>query len=306
MGELKVLKEHILEINDCRVLFQEPMAKHTSFRVGGPAEVFALPFNMTALSELLSLRKELPEIPWVTIGCGSNLLISDKGFKGVVVKIGSNLSGVTVEGTLLKALAGTSLSRAADVALEHDLSGLEFASGIPGSVGGAVFMNAGAYGDEIKQILEGVKAFNSRGEEIYLTQSDLRMAYRYSILQDRDWVVGEVDFSLNRGDRDEIKARMDDLNQRRRDKQPLDYPSAGSAFKRPPGYYAGKLIQDSGLKGYSIGGAGVSEKHAGFIINKGDATAQDIYDLIRKIQKTVLKNFGVLLEPEIKIIGKFE
>jgi len=238
------------------------------------------------------------------MGNGSNLLVRDKGFRGVVIKIAENFSDVRVENTKIKAQAGILLSRLSKIIMKKSLEGFEFASGIPGTLGGAVAMNAGAYGGEMKDVLVGCSVINEKGEVIYLNNDELELGYRRSIIQDKGYVVLEVDMKFKKGDYDKIKSINDDLTQRRTSKQPLHLPSAGSTFKRPVGYYAGKLIQDAGLKGVRIGDAQVSDLHSGFIVNVGNATAEDVINLIRLVQKVVRDRFDVELETEVKIIGE--
>ncbi|ERM93151.1 UDP-N-acetylenolpyruvoylglucosamine reductase [Caldanaerobacter subterraneus subsp. yonseiensis KB-1] len=291
----EILKEGKLYLN-------EPMKRHTSFKIGGPADVLAVPGSRDELINLIAyLRQE--KIPFFILGNGTNLLVSEKGIRGVVVKL-SSLRNVIVEGTKIIAEAGASLSYIANVALVHELTGFEFASGIPGTLGGAIVMNAGAYGPEMKDVVEKVEVLDENNNILILSNREMKFSYRYSILQEKEWIVLRAWISLERGNYEEIKKKMEELNQRRKEKQPLDYPSAGSTFKRPPGYYAGKLIEDAGLKGYSIGGAKVSEKHSGFIINTGNATFYDVLNLIEYIQKVVKEKFGVELVPEIKIVGE--
>ena len=274
---------HILRKN-------EPMSLHTTFRVGGPADVYAEPEDEWELRELMDTC-EAAGTPYLLIGHGSNLLIGDGGFRGTVICLGKAFSEITVDGEVITARAGALLSAVANTALEHGLTGMEFASGIPGSVGGALVMNAGAYGGEIRDIL--------------LSAEGLELGYRTSNITALGRTVLGASFRLKKGDPAEIEAKMKDLNGRRKEKQPLEYPSAGSTFKRPEGYFAGKLIQDAGLKGFSIGGAQVSEKHAGFVINKGNATAKDILDLIKEVQRRVFEDAGVRLETEIRMAGEF-
>lgn len=286
------------------VRLHEPMREHTSFRIGGPADVFVEPFDIDELGAVLGICHETGHKPTI-IGNGTNLLVSDLGIRGVVIHIGSNLSRIRVDGKTITAEAGVSLAKLASEALAHGLTGLEFASGIPGSLGGAVAMNAGAYGGEMKDVVTAVRCFSQAGEPIHLSGDELEFGYRTSAIQTHGYVVAEAVMELQYGNRDEIRAKMNELNARRREKQPLSLPSAGSVFKRPPGHFAGKLIQDAGLRGYRIGGAQVSEKHCGFIVNVGGATANDVLRLIRHIQREVKDQFGVTLEPEVRIIGEW-
>ena len=257
-----------------RIFKEEPMAKHTTFRVGGPAEYYLMPD-----------RKELPEvirccgeyqIPYLVIGNGSNLLVSDKGIRGAVIEIGKNISAIRVEEGRIYAEAGALLSKTAHTALEHGLTGMEFAAGIPGCMGGAVVMNAGAYGGEMKDIIASVTVLTKQGEEKKLRVEELDLSYRHSCIPQQEYLVLEAELALQPGKQEEIRARMEELKAKRNEKQPLEYPSAGSTFKRPEGYYAGKLIMDAGLRGFQVGGAAVSEKHCGFVINKEQASATDI------------------------------
>lgn len=281
---------------------REPMRVHTTFRIGGEADVFISP-KAEELEAVLAIAKE-EQVPVTVIGNGSNLLVGDGGIRGLVVEIGAGMSLVSIEGNLLKAGAGTLLSRVAGAAASAGLSGMEFAAGIPGSVGGAVTMNAGAYGGEMKDILKSVKVLTRDGQRKTLSVEELDLGYRHSCIPEKDYVVVEAQFALSPKPEEEIRSLMADLAGRRREKQPLEYPSAGSTFKRPEGYFAGKLIMDAGLRGYTVGGAQVSEKHCGFVINRGNATAADVKKLMEDVQKKVYKKFGITLEPEVKIIGE--
>lgn len=283
---------------------QEPMNGHTTFKVGGPA---ACLIELEREEQLCNIQRYLSfvEIPFFVLGNGSNVLVSDEGYPGVVLQIGDKMSGIRVEGTRIVAQAGALLSQVARAALSQELTGLEFASGIPGTVGGGVVMNAGAYGGEMKQVVTKVRVVNQSGEMMELDNSTMEFGYRYSTIRNQPFVVTEVTFQLKEGKAEEIKAVMDDLAARRREKQPLEYPSAGSTFKRPEGYYAGELIMNAGLRGYRIGGAQVSDKHCGFIVNMGNATAMDIMDVIRDVQDCVKEKFNVDLEPEVVFLGKF-
>ena len=281
-----------------------PMRLFTTMRVGGPADVMLSPSTEETLFAVLDrIRQE--NIPWLIVGNGSNLLVSDEGFRGVVLHIGKNYGDVICEGSRIRAQSGAMLSAVARLAEENSLTGLEFASGIPGSVGGGVYMNAGAYGGEISQVLSKARVWID-GEIQEWPGQRFAFGYRHSALMEAGGVVLSAEFQLKPGIRSEISALMSDLNQRRREKQPLQYPSCGSFFKRPAGHFAGALIQEAGLKGYAIGDAQVSELHAGFVINRGHATARQIYDLMRHVQKTVLETSGVTLEPEVRLIGRFE
>lgn len=282
---------------------EEPMSKHTTFRIGGAAEVFAAP-DARELPQLLAMAKGA-DVPVTVIGNGSNLLVGDRGIAGLVIEIGERMSEVRIEGTILVAGAGALLSKAAQTAAAAGLGGLEFAAGIPGSVGGAVVMNAGAYGGEMKDVLQNVKVLTEEGELLILTTEELELGYRHSCVPERKYIVVEATMELSAKPEEEIRACMAELRAKRAEKQPLEYPSAGSTFKRPEGYFAGKLIMDAGLRGYTVGGAQVSEKHCGFVINKGDATAADVRQLMQDVHDRVKEQFDVELEPEVKMIGSF-
>ena len=291
-------------VREEQVQKEEPMQKHTTFRVGGPADYFVMPESREQVQKVVALCKE-ENIPYYIVGNGSNLLVSDQGYHGVIVQIGKKMSRIEVDGEQIRVQAGALLSAVANLALENNLTGFEFAAGIPGSFGGACVMNAGAYGGEMKDVLLSVTVLTPEGEFLTIPKEDLELGYRTSIIEKRQYLVLEAVIGLKEGDPEEIKALMDDLRQRRIDKQPLEYPSAGSTFKRPEGYFAGKLIQDAGLKGFQVGGAQVSEKHAGFVINKDHATASDIYELMCQVSAKVEEQSGVRLEPEVKRLGRF-
>lgn len=295
-GEIIAEIEQILPME--QIFRREPMSKHTTFRTGGPAELFLEIKSASELQKLLTFFHE-SGTKYFVMGNGSNLLVDDDGYDGVILHIADGFRAIRVAEEKITAQAGALLSRAASVALEHSLTGLEFASGIPGSVGGGAVMNAGAYDGEMGHVVSLVKGFTPEGKEVALTNSELDFGYRNSILKREKIVVTEVEFALSGGIRKEISAKMADFAERRRTKQPLEYPSAGSTFKRPEGYFAGKLIMDAGLRGAQIGGAQVSEKHCGFIINRGGATTADIRQLMEKVQRTVKEQFGVELEPEV-------
>lgn len=284
------------------LLEREPMSKHTSFRIGGPADLFVQPANEEELWNALHLARQ-EKVPFFIVGNGSNLLVSDEGFRGMILHTGGMLKDISVEGDIIYAQAGALLSTVAKTALEHGLAGMEFAAGIPGTLGGAVCMNAGAYGGEMKDILLDAEVLTQEGERLVLPVEELDLSYRHSVIFEKNYVVLAAHIRLSRGDTAEIKNRMNELAGARRDKQPLEYPSAGSTFKRPEGYFAGKLIQDAGLKGYTVGGAQVSEKHSGFVINRGGATAEEVRFLIRQVQQKVRSQFGVELEPEVRMLG---
>lgn len=283
-------------------LWDIPMKEYTSMRVGGKADMLIQPDSIDRVQCCIAYLN-VNKIPYMVIGNGSNLIFSDEGYHGVIVKIGPKLSKIDVKENFILAEAGASLSAVASRALEYSLSGLEFASGIPGSTGGAAFMNAGAYDGEMKQVIFETLNLDRNGQFITLKGEDHNFSYRHSRIQDEGFTCLRVIFRLQQGDHESIKAKMNDLNSRRRDKQPLNMPSAGSVFKRPPGQFAGKLIEDCGLRGFSVGGAQVSEKHCGFIVNTGTATSSDIICLINHVQKTVYEKTGTLLESEVKIIG---
>lgn len=291
-------------IDEAKIRKDEPMRTHTTFRVGGPADYFVTPETDEEIAEVIRACREY-EIPYYIVGNGSNLLVGDKGFRGVVIQIFKSMNRITVDGESLKAQAGCGLAQIANAALEAGLAGFEFAAGIPGTLGGAVVMNAGAYGGEMKDILVSVTVLTKDGEKKVLSVDELKLGYRTSIIPENEYIVLGAEIQLKAGDRTEIKARMDELREQRVSKQPLEYPSAGSTFKRPEGYFAGKLIQDAGLKGYTVGGARVSEKHSGFVINVGGATASDIQELMARVTEIVKDQAGVTLEPEVKRIGEF-
>lgn len=308
MGEIQgMISEAVLEglrnyLPEENILLQEPMAGHTTFRVGGPADCLLQPEDE---EQLINIQKYLQAvgIPWFVAGNGSNLLVSDQGYAGVVLQIGQKMSRITVEDCILRAQAGASMAQAARAALEHGLTGLEFASGIPGTVGGGAVMNAGAYGGEMSQVVEQVNVIDCQGERMELQSEAMEFGYRSSVIRNNPFIVTEVVFRLEKGDREQIRKTMEELAVRRREKQPLEYPSAGSTFKRPEGNFAGKLIMDAGLRGFQIGGARVSDKHCGFIINTGGATARDIRDVIIRVQEQVKDRFRVELETEVVLLG---
>ena len=284
------------------ILIDEPMSRHTTFRVGGPADFFVTPKAKEEVRDVNRICKEAG-MPYYIIGNGSNLLVSDAGYRGVIVQIYKEMNEVKVEGDLVKAQAGALLSGIAAKALGAELSGFEFASGIPGTIGGACVMNAGAYGGEMKDVLEFVTVLTGEGKIIELGRNELELGYRTSVIAKKGYIVLGAVLKLERGDGEKIKTYMDELKEKRVTKQPLEYPSAGSTFKRPEGYFAGKLIEDAGLRGFQVGGAQVSEKHCGFVINRDHATAADIMELMRQVQIRVKENSGVDLEPEVKRLG---
>lgn len=285
------------------ILMDEPMKNHTSFKIGGPADILVLPRSIEEINKTIDLcHKE--GMPYFVMGNGSNILVRDKGMRCVVIKIADNLSRVTISGTTVVAEAGILLSTLAKKIMKENLKGFEFASGIPGTLGGAITMNAGAYGGEMKDVVKSCKVLSEEGKVLDLSLTELELDYRKSVIQRRNYIVLEVTMELEKGSYEEIKALTEDLTKRRTTKQPLHLPSAGSTFKRPQGYFAGKLIQDAGLRGKRIGGAQVSELHSGFVVNVNHATAEDVLNLIAHIQKTVYEKFGVSLETEVRIIGE--
>ena len=288
-----------------QVLFEEPMKSHTTFRIGGPAEVFIMPKSVKQVQMAVKICQE-EQIPYFILGNGSNLLVSDRGYRGVIIQMDRNMGEIQVEGTEIQAAAGALLSSIAVAARRESLTRFEFAGGIPGTLGGAVVMNAGAYGGEIKDVLKEVTVMDGDGKIFTLPASELEMGYRTSIIKTAGYLVLSARITLSRGKEEDIKARTRELSEMRTQKQPLDYPSAGSTFKRPEGYFAGKLIMDSGLRGYSVGGAMVSEKHCGFVINKGNATAEDVVSLMKHVTEVVQEKYGVTLEPEVKFLGEFD
>lgn len=287
-----------------KVRINEPMNRHTTFRIGGPADYFLLPSTAEEVKKILEICKE-KELPYFILGNGSNLLVSDEGYRGVIIQLYRNYGGITVEGTNIRVAAGALLSQIASAAKNESLAGFEFAGGIPGTLGGAVVMNAGAYGGEMKDVLKEVTVMTENGEIMTIPAEKLEMGYRTSLVKKAGYLVLEAVISLKKGDMEEIKGIMKDLTEKRVSKQPLEYPSAGSTFKRPEGYFAGKLIMDAGLRGYQVGGAQVSEKHCGFVINRGNATAADVCRLMKDVQEKVQEQFGVTLEPEVKFLGEF-
>lgn len=304
------LREEIIKrleqtVESDQFLREEPMKKHITFRVGGPAACFLTPSTKEQIREILHICQE-EKTPYFILGNGSNLLVSDQGFDGVVLQVYKNMNQMAVEGEHLRVQAGALLSATARKALEAGLTGMEFAAGIPGTMGGAAVMNAGAYGGEMKDILESVTVLTPEGEQKELKNEELQLGYRTSVVKEKGYIVLEAVLSLKKGDPEAIKSRMDELKEQRVTKQPLEYPSAGSTFKRPEGYFAGKLVMDSGLRGYQVGGARISEKHCGFVINAGDATAKDVRTLMDNVRDIVYEKYGVTLEPEVKFLGEFD
>lgn len=292
---IQALGKFVPEENIC---LQESMASHTTFRIGGLADCFV---ELENEEQLIKIQKYLRQVgvPFFILGNGSNLLVSDDGYRGVILRIGPKMSRVRVEGCAVIAQAGASMAQIARTALEHGLTGMEFASGIPGTIGGGVVMNAGAYGGELSGIVTQVNVVNADGEVMELDNETMEFGYRTSTIRNHAFTVTEVRLRLEQGDPQQIRARMEELAARRREKQPLEYPSAGSTFKRPDGYYAGQLIMEAGLRGFQCGGARVSDKHCGFVINTGNATAEDVKELIREIQARVKEQFHVNLETEV-------
>ena len=302
------MKEEFLEhlqtiLREEQWALEEDMKSHVTFRTGGRAEYYVRP-KRRQVQPVISLCSRFG-IPWMVIGNGSNLLVGDKGVRGLVMEIGRKMEKISVNGEQITAEAGALLSSVARHAAQKELTGMEFASGIPGSVGGAVVMNAGAYGGEMKQIIKSVAVLTPAGQELELEAGELELGYRHSCIPKNRYIVLEAKMQLAKGKSEEICQRMEELKKQRVAKQPLEFPSAGSTFKRPEGYFAGKLIQDAGLRGYQVGGAQVSEKHCGFVINKDNAVSADIRQLITDVQEKVETQFGVRLEPEVKFIGEF-
>ena len=285
---------------DC-IRTQEPMKNHTTFRIGGPADIFAAPKTMEQAAAIIRICRE-QNYPFYVIGNGSNLLVSDEGYRGLVLQLFRNFNDISLEGEELTVQAGAMLAVIAKRALEAGLTGFEFAAGIPGTIGGAAVMNAGAYGGEMKDVLTEVTVLTAENEIITVPAEELELSYRHSIIPEKNWIVLGAKLKLQKGDPEAIRQRMDELKEQRVTKQPLEYPSAGSTFKRPEGHFAGKLIQDAGLRGFTVGGAQVSEKHCGFVVNKGDATASDVKQLMDEVRRIVKEQFDVVLEPEVKML----
>lgn len=295
------IKQYIPE-NHIRI--NEPMCKHTTFRVGGPATLYIDICTEQELKEVLGLLKNEGEDYYI-VGNGSNLLVSDKGYEGIILHLAKDFGSVNIKENRLICGAGTTLAAIARTAYEQGLTGFEFAAGIPGTLGGSIVMNAGAYDGEMKQVVESVRLITPTGEIVEKSNEEMKFSYRHSILKDENFIVLSATIKLEYGEKTKIREKMDELADKRRSKQPLEYPSAGSTFKRPEGYFAAKLIQDAGLRGFQVGGAQVSEKHCGFVVNKENATASDIYELMGKVQLKVEKDFGVSLEPEVILLGNF-
>lgn len=304
MNNNKIENKFCTCLGSDNVKLQEPMSKHTTFRIGGPADFYLCPHSTKEVQQTVQICKE-ENLPYFILGNGSNLLVSDKGYRGAIIQLWENFSDISVKDCCITAKAGALLSKVAAEALEEGLTGMEFASGIPGTIGGAVFMNAGAYGGEMKDIIKEVKVLDDQGEVRVLSNEEMKLGYRTSIVKEKGYTVLSAVLQLKKGDVSVIRETMEDLKNRRTSKQPLGMPSAGSTFKRPEGYFAGKLIMDSGLRGFSVGGAQVSEKHCGFVVNKGGATAEDVTALIREVQRRVKEKFGVELETEVRFLGEF-
>lgn len=290
-------------LNKEDILIDEPMSKHISFRVGGPADILVKPSSEDQIKDILTFAKK-ENIPYLIIGNGSNLLVRDGGIRGIVIKIAENFNDFSIEGTTVTAQSGAMLSFMGKAIMRNNLTGFEFAAGIPGTLGGAIAMNAGAYGGEMKDIVKSVRLIDSQGNIVELSNEEMQFAYRKSILSKEEYIVLSAVMELKEGNYEEIRDIMKDLTNKRVTKQPLNLPSAGSTFKRPEGYFAAKLIEDCGLKGLTLRGAQVSDKHCGFVVNLGGAQAKDILDLIYVVKITVYSKFGVMLEEEVKILGE--
>lgn len=286
------------------ILVAEPMKNHTTFRIGGPADALALPKTPEEVAEVVRFCHEHAQ-PYYVLGNGSNLLVSDEGYRGLVLQLYRNFNDIQVNGETITVQSGAMLAAVARTAYQTGLTGLEFASGIPGTIGGAVVMNAGAYGGEMKNVLKEVTVLTKEGKVLVIPEKALELGYRTSVIPKNGWIVLGAVLQLKKGDQEQILARMEELKEQRITKQPLDLPSAGSTFKRPEGYFAGKLIMDAGLRGFTVGGAQVSEKHCGFVVNRGNATAADVWKLICEVKRRVKEMTGVELEPEVKLLGDF-
>lgn len=291
-------------LGEAGVLTDEPMSSHTTFRIGGPADYFLIPETVEQVGRIMEICRE-ESLPYFILGNGSNLLVGDGGYRGVIIQLYRNMSDVRAEGNVIRAQAGALLSAVAAAARNSSLTGFEFAGGIPGTVGGAVVMNAGAYGGEMKDVLIEATVLTDKGEIRTLSVEELQLGYRTSIVKTAGYIVLEAKFRLEEGDQAKIRETMKELTLKRTSKQPLEFPSAGSTFKRPEGYFAGKLVMDCGLAGYQVGGAQVSAKHCGFVINTGGATARDVRTLMKDVQDKVFEKYGVKLEPEVKFLGEF-
>ena len=301
---MDILKDLCHITGEENVLTDELMSRHTTFRIGGPADFFVTPEKKEQIGQIIELCRGR-NIPYYIVGNGSNLLVGDRGYRGVIIQVFKKMNQIRAEGEKIYAQAGALLSKVAAAALEASLTGLEFASGIPGTLGGALRMNAGDYGGEMKQVTESAQVLTPDGEILVIPVDELGMSYRTSVISRNDYVVLEAVLKLHRGSQEEIRACMEELKEKRVSKQPLEYGSAGSTFKRPEGYFAGKLIEDAGLRGFRVGDAQVSEKHCGFVINRGAATAAEVVQLMDQVRMRVKEKFGVDLEPEVKRIGEF-
>jgi len=302
-NKTRIIDQLLEQIDTKKIFVDEPMSNHTSFKIGGNASILANVATESEIKHVLDIAKA-EKAPYYVIGNGSNLLVLDEGIQGIIIKISDKEAEVKIDGTKVVAPSGILLSKLASIIADKGLTGFEFASGIPGTLGGAVFMNAGAYGGEMKQVVTSIKAIDTKGNLVVLDNEACGFRYRNSNIQKDQLIVLEVEIDLDYGNKEEIFEYTRDLNQRRQDKQPLTMPSAGSTFKRPEGYYAGKLIDDAGLRGVSFGGAQVSEKHCGFLVNKGGATAEDVLGLMQVVRKVVKDKFDVVLEPELRVLGK--
>lgn len=291
-------------VGENKVLEQEPMARHTTFRIGGPADYFVELGSIEQIRAAIQVCRE-ENLPWFVLGRGSNLLVSDKGYRGVILSIYKDFQKTEIQGETVTVQAGVLLTTLSGKVLDASLTGLEFASGIPGTIGGAVVMNAGAYGGEMKDIVRKVTVLDQDGEVRTLTCGEMQFGYRTSLAKKKGYIVLGAELTLKQGEKEKIREEMQTLKAKRIEKQPLEFPSAGSTFKRPEGYFAGKLIMDAGLRGAAVGGAQVSEKHCGFVVNTGNATAADVRELMRQVQGKVQEQFGIHLEPEVRFLGEF-
>ena len=291
-------------VGENKVLEQEPMARHTTFRISGPADFFVELGSIEQIRAAIQVCRE-ENLPWFVLGRGSNLLVSDKGYRGVILSIYKDFQKTEIQGETVTVQAGVLLTTLSGKVLDASLPGLEFTSGIPGTIGGAVVMNAGAYGGEMKDIVRKVTVLDQDGEVRTLTCGEMQFGYRTSLAKKKGYIVLGAELTLKQGEKEKIREEMQALKAKRIEKQPLEFPSAGSTFKRPEGYFAGKLIMDAGLRGAAVGGAQVSEKHCGFVVNTGNATAADVRELMRQVQGKVQEQFGVHLEPEVRFLGEF-
>lgn len=300
---IEFLKEIENYVNSNDIKMNEMMQKHTSFRVGGPAKIFLTIRSKEILRNIILAIKKY-HLPYFVLGNGSNLLVSDEGYEGVILYLGEEFAEIEVEDTEIKSGAAAFLGKVARMALEKGLTGLEFAAGIPGSLGGGVVMNAGAYGGELSQVITKVNVMDEEGKEFLLYKDELMLGYRTSVFKIKPFIILDIYMELQKGNKNEIQSKMEEYTKARIEKQPLEYPSAGSTFKRPEGYFAGKLIMDAGLRGYRVGDAQVAEKHCGFVINRGNATAAEIRTLMDNVTQRVKEKFDIILEPEVIWLGK--